>query len=87
MMHPILNREEYVALRDSDENRMAEKSRMVQMNYSCLPNDDGSLKGSKRMSTTVGMDVDLAPSDSLNGEQTSVKNIQTMPLRLRMSLG
>lgn len=78
MMHPILNREEYVVLRDSDENRMAEKSRMVQMNYSCLPNDDGSLKGSKRMSTTVGMDVDLAPSDSLNGEQTSVKNIQTI---------
>ena len=78
MMHPILNREEYVALRDSDENRMAEKSRMVQMNYSCLPNDDGSLKGSKRMSTTVGMDVDLAPSDSLNGEKTSVKNIQTI---------
>ena len=78
MMHPILNREEYVALRDSDENRMAEKSRMVQMNYSCLPNDDGSLKGSKRMSTTVGMDVDLAPSDSLNGEQTSVENIQTI---------
>ena len=78
MMHPILNREEYVALRDSDENRMAEKSRMVQMNYSCLPNDDGSLKGSKRMSTTVGMDVDLAPSDSLNGEKTSVENIQTI---------
>ena len=78
MMHPILNREEYVALRDSDENRMAEKSRMVQMNYSCLPNDDGSLKGSKRMSTMVGMDVDLAPSDSLNGEKTSVENIQTI---------
>ena len=78
MMHPILNRDEYVALRDSDENRMAEKSRMVQMNYSCLPNDDGSLKGSKRMSTTVGMDVDLAPSDSLNGEKTSVENIQTI---------
>ena len=78
MMHPILNREEYVALRDSDENRMAEKSRMVQMNYSCLPNEDGSLKGSKRMSTTVGMDVDLAPSDSLNGEKTSVENIQTI---------
>ena len=78
MMHPILNREDYVALRDSDENRMAEKSRMVQMNYSCLPNDDGSLKGSKRMSTTVGMDVDLAPSDSLNGEKTSVENIQTI---------
>ena len=28
------------------------------MNYSCLPNDDGTLKGSTRMSTTVGMDID-----------------------------
>ena len=28
------------------------------MNYSCLPNEDGTLKGSKRMSTTVGMDID-----------------------------
>jgi hypothetical protein len=28
------------------------------MNYSCLPNEDGSLKGSKTMSTTVGMDID-----------------------------
>lgn len=90
MMRPILNREEYVALRDSDENRMAEKNRMVQMNYSCLPNDDGSLKGSKRMSTTVGMDVDLAPSDSLNGEETAVENIQTLidrALEIKEKLG
>ncbi len=28
------------------------------MNYSCLPNPDGSLKGTKTMSTTVGMDID-----------------------------
>ena len=34
------------------------KSKLVQMNYSCLPNEDGSLKGSKMMSTTVGMDID-----------------------------
>ncbi|SDH46355.1 hypothetical protein SAMN04487901_1362, partial [Prevotella communis] len=33
-------------------------SKLVQMNYSCLPNEDGSLKGSKTMSTTVGMDID-----------------------------
>lgn len=58
MMRPVLNREEYMALRDSEENRRAEKSRMVQMNYSCLPNEDGSLKGTKRLSNTVGMDID-----------------------------
>ena len=35
-----------------------QKQRLVQMNYSCLPNEDGSLKGSTKMSTTVGMDID-----------------------------
>ena len=29
------------------------------MNYSCLPNDDGTLKQSTRMTTSVGMDVDF----------------------------
>ncbi|MBE6270724.1 MAG: DUF3987 domain-containing protein [Prevotella ruminicola] len=34
------------------------------MNYSCLPNEDGTLKGSTRMSTTVGMDIDhLQPEE------------------------
>ena len=46
-------------IRQGDE---AVKTSLVQMNYSCLPNDDGTLKGSKRMSTTVGMDVDWTPS-------------------------
>lgn len=78
MMRPVLNREEYMALRDSEENRRAEKSRMVQMNYSCLPNEDGSLKGSKKMSSTVGMDIDLAPSDSPKGEGTAVEEIQAL---------
>ena len=35
------------------------------MNYSCLPNEDGSLKGSKTMSTTVGMDIDHIESEEL----------------------
>ena len=34
---------------------------MVQMNYSCLPNADGTLKGSTRMSRSVGMDIDFDP--------------------------
>ena len=73
-MCPIHSREEYLqsrntekqqqtlaAVRSGDEGR---KSQLVQMNYSCLPNDDGTLKGSKRMSTTVGMDIDhIAPED------------------------
>ena len=37
---------------------------MVQMNYSCLPNEDGKLRGSKRISKSVGMDIDFCPDDA-----------------------
>ena len=75
MMRPVHNREEYLALRNggnqtpylkrirAGEERL--KSELVQMNYSCLPNDDESLKGSKRMSTTVGMDIDHISKDEM----------------------
>ena len=72
MMRPVLTREEYMKLRNGGfqqdnvarirQGDEAVKSSLVQMNYSCLPNDDGTLKGAKRMSTTVGMDVDWTPS-------------------------
>ena len=68
MMRPIRNREEYLSERDGGEQKLLLKgihegreqlkSKLVQMNYSCLPNDDGTLKGSKRMSTSIGMDID-----------------------------
>ena len=68
MMRPIHSREEYLALRNGGEQsslvkriRAGEdrlKYDLVQMNYSCLPNADGTLKGSTTMSTTVGMDID-----------------------------
>ena len=68
MMRPVPTREEYLALRNGGEQQAilkavrngdeTKKSKLVQMNYSCLPNDDGTLKGSTRMSTTVGMDID-----------------------------
>jgi hypothetical protein len=75
MMRPIHTREEYLALRNSSEQRQtvaairsgneALKHRLVQMNYSCLPNDDGTLKGSQRMSTTVGMDIDHLSAEEM----------------------
>ena len=75
MMRPVLNREAYLALRNGGEQRAIVaavrsgderlKSRLVQMNYSCLPNDDGSLKGSTRMSSTVGMDIDHIPDEEM----------------------
>ena len=73
-MRPVHSREEYLALRNGGcqveymrRIRAGEehlKSELVQMNYSCLPNPDGTLKGSKTMSTTVGMDIDhLSPDE------------------------
>ena len=75
MMRPVLTREEYLKLRNDGFQKEnvarirqgdgALKASLVQMNYSCLPNDDGSLKGSKRMSTTVGMDIDHLTSEEM----------------------
>ena len=62
-MRPILTEEEYRQLRDSEHNKKADKKHMVQMNYSCLPKD-GKLKGSKRISKSVGMDIDFCPDDA-----------------------
>lgn len=62
LMRPVKDEMEYRLLRDSERNRGAEKRMMVQMNYSCLPNADGGLKGAERVSRSVGMDIDFDPS-------------------------
>ena len=89
MMCPVLTETEYRNLRNSPKQKMVmkairegdenQKNKLLQMNYSCLPNDDGSLKGTTRMSTTVGMDIDhIAPE-----EMVSVKdNILTKAAEL-----
>ncbi len=79
MMRPVLNREEYLRLRDGGNQktnlsriRQGEvklKGDLVQMNYSCLPNEDGSLKGSKTASMSVCMDIDFKPPESLPEEE------------------
>ena len=75
MMRPVLTREEYISLRNSSkqqrlikevrqEHKEASKRYLVQMNYSCMPNADGTLKGSTTPSNTVGMDIDhLSPTE------------------------
>ena len=78
-MRPIHSREEYLKLRDSEEQQSVVrvvrsgnaqlKSRLIQMNYSCLPNEDGSLKGSSTMSKSVGMDIDFVAPDELSAEE------------------
>ena len=61
LMRPVKDETEYRLLRNAERNRTADKHHMVQMNYSCLPNADGALKGSTRMSRSVGMDIDFDP--------------------------
>ncbi len=78
-MRPVLTREEYLKLRNDGFQKEnvarirqgdgALKASLVQMNYSCLPNEDGTLKGSKRMSTTVGMDIDFKAPAELSAEE------------------
>ena len=79
MMRPILTREEYLGLRNGGgQKRLLSRIRsgeeklkgdLVQMNYSCLPNDDGSLKGSKRVSMSVGMDIDFKAPEGLSDKE------------------
>ena len=75
MMRPVLSREDYLAQRNGGEQQQLLaairsgneqlKHRLAQMNYSCLPNADGTLKGSTRLSTTVGMDIDHLSADEM----------------------
>ena len=44
----------------------AAKRKLVQFNYSCLPTKDGCLKGAKRLSKSVGMDIDHLSVDEVN---------------------
>ena len=74
-MRPVGSRAEYINLRNGGEQQYlmhrirdgdeTAKGRLQQMNYSCLPNDDGTLKGSQRMSTTVGMDIDHLSAEEM----------------------
>ncbi len=78
-MRPVQDAAEYRKLRDSvfqkktvkriREGEVELKKNLLQMNYSCLPNKDGSLKGSKIPSNTVGMDVDFVAPEDLSAEE------------------
>ena len=82
MMSPVLTETEYRNLRNSDKQKTVmkairggdegQKTKLLQMNYSCLPNEDGSLKGSKRMSTTVGMDIDHIAPEEMEGVKDNI---------------
>ena len=97
MMRPIHTRDEYLSLRNGGEQQQLVrrirngeeklKFQLVEMNYSCLPNEDGSLKGSKTMSTTVGMDIDHIPAEEMQAvrERILSKKEELGLLMLEMS--
>ena len=78
-MRPILSREEYLQRRNTEHQRQTlktvrekdstKKNLLAQMNYSCLPNADGSLKGSRTASKSVGMDIDFKAPKELSTEE------------------
>ncbi len=81
-MRPVLSRPEYLALRNSGEQLHlvaavragdeVQKRHLLQMNYSCLPNADGSLRGATQASDTVGMDIDHIAREELAGLQQRI---------------
>ncbi len=81
MMEAVATEEAYRRYRDSQAQQRwvetirhpkpetdvsAAKRKLVQFNYSCLPTEDGCLKGAKRPSKSVGMDIDHLSADEVN---------------------
>ena len=81
MMEAVTTEEAYRRYRDSQAQQRwvetirnpkpetdvsAAKRKLVQFNYSCLPTEDGCLKGAKRLSKSVGMDIDHLSVDEVN---------------------
>ncbi len=81
MMEAVETEEAYRRYRDSQAQKRwvetirhpkpetdvsAAKRKLVQFNYSCLPTKDGCLKGAKRLSKSVGMDIDHLSADEVN---------------------
>ena len=80
MMEAVATEEAYRRYRDSqtqarlmeairhpkpETDVSAAKRKLVQFNYSCLPTEDGGLKGAKRLSKSVGMDIDHLSADEV----------------------
>ena len=52
------------------------KTRLVQFNYSCYPNEDGTLQGAVRPADTVAMDIDFKAPEQLPEGMTEEKWMQ-----------
>ena len=103
MMRPVLTRDEYLRLRGSEkqkailkqvrEDDTRQKHRLIQMNYSCIPGEDGALKGCKTPSKSVGMDIDFVAPEGLSEEEKKawmdekMASVPTLVMAKREALG
>ncbi len=79
----IRKNEHHVALVESArQGHTEDKRRLTQFNYSCIPGENGLLRGCKTPSNSVGMDIDFDDADERKIKAT-IKRI----IRLRDKLG
>ncbi len=81
-MRPIESRESYLTLRGSRKQKTTvmairngdetQKTHLLQMNYSCLPGEDGKLKGATQASNSVGMDIDHIKAEELEATKERI---------------
>ncbi len=103
VMRPVLTRDEYLRLRGSEKQKAIlkqvregdtrQKHRLIQMNYSCIPGEDGALKGCKTPSKSVGMDIDFVAPEGLSEEEKKawmdekMASVPTLVMAKREALG
>lgn len=88
IMRPVLSRDEYLRLRGSEKQKALlkavregdtqQKRRLLQFNYSCIPGEEGVLKGCKTMSRSVGMDIDFVAPEGLSEEEKKAWMMEQM---------
>ena len=73
-------------LKDKNGNEKSYKTRLEQFNYSCIPNEDGTLKGTTKPADSVGMDIDLCVPEQLPEGVTKEKWIQDEILNISKNI-
>ena len=73
-------------LKDKNGNEKSYKTRLEQFNYSCYPNEDGTLKGTTKPADSVGMDIDLCVPKELPEGVTKEKWIQDEILNISKNI-
>ena len=71
---------------DRQGNEKSYKTRLEQFNYSCYPNEDGTLKGTTKPADSVGMDIDLCVPEQLPEGVTQEKWIQDEILNISKNI-